>query len=906
MDASPKRRALLWRFGGAVFDEQALTLTVGGAEVDLERRPLELLSLLLTHAGEVVTKDEILDALWPDRDISEASLTKCVARLRSALADDDHTIIRTAHGFGYRFAAPVTVQEAEARAVVLPPKVELAAGDKVPHRPGWVLVRKLGAGGFGDAWLGELAGTGEQRVFKFAVQDTGLVALRREVALGRLLREGLGPRDDLNRILDWNFAESPYFIETSYWPEGNLAEWCVAQGGAGAVPLDTRIELAAEIADALSAAHSMGVLHKDLKPANVLIRTRESGRPAIVLTDFGSGRALDFSRFAALGITGFDAPTGPEVTSGTALYSAPELLAGGAPTVQADLYALGVLLFQLVTGDFRSPLAPGWEERVGDKLLQSDIAAAAAGDPARRLGDAAEFARRLRHLDQRRAEAKREAAALEELTLARTALERARARRAPIMALIAALAVGLSASSWMYLRAERAQTRAEASAAQERAVTRFLTDDLLSSANPLLAGNPDIKVKDVLGTASAKLDRNFPNGGLDRAAIEAALGQTYAGLSDPKHAEALLKAALQRRKAALGDAAPETQAVRIALADLYEREVDNPAMLRTGRDILAAGPPDAATQLRGRYAVVLAECNNATGSGCSKSLRAIFADTRRTLGPNDPFTLRVQTMLAFHLSNNEAVAEALPLAREAVALSAQIYGANHPIVQERRYQLAEILIQAQSLPEAIAILQDIRRVLLKIAGHETELTARATNQIGYAYTNLKRYDDALVYFREALAYNLATHGENFEVTYEGYNNIANVLANMGRTKEAIAAGEKAWNIEVHDAGPDNPDTLWFENNLANYYLKDGNAAKAAELWADVVRRGRHRFTHGEWDLAHFLFHLGEAQVAMGDKSAARASFAESVQRFTVALGAQNPRTRNAKAALDKLNAAGAQ
>jgi serine/threonine-protein kinase len=197
-------------------------------------------------------------------------------------------------------------------------------------------------------------------------------------------------------------------------------------------------------------------------------------------------------------------------------------------------------------------------------------------------------------------------------------------------------------------------------------------------------------------------------------------------------------------------------------------------------------------------------------------------------------------------------------------------------------------------------------VLLKIAGHETELTARATNQIGYAYTNLKRYDDALVYFREALAYNLAAHGENFEVTYEVYNNIANVLANMGRTKEAIAAGEKAWNIEVHDAGPDNPDTLWFENNLANYYLKDGNATKAAELWADVVRRGRHRFTHGEWDLAHFLFHLGEAQAAMGNKSAARASFAESVQRFTAALGAQNPRTRNAQAALDKLNAAGAQ
>ncbi len=157
------------------------------------------------------------------------------------------------------------------------------------------------------------------------------------------------------------------------------------------------------------------------------------------------------------------------------------------------------------------------------------------------------------------------------------------------MALIAALAVGLSASSWMYLRAERAQTRAEASAAQERAVTRFLTDDLLSSANPLLAGNPDIKVKGRTRHRLGQARPEFSDGGLDRAAIEMALGQVYSGLADPKHAEMLLKAALQRRRAALGDGAPETQAVRIALVDLYERDVNNDGMRRIGADILAAG-----------------------------------------------------------------------------------------------------------------------------------------------------------------------------------------------------------------------------------------------------------------------------------------------------------------------------
>jgi non-specific serine/threonine protein kinase len=901
MNAQSPGQPLLWRFGNVVFDEQALTLTVAGTEVELERRPLELLSLLLVHAGEVVTKDEILDALWPDREVSEASLTKCMARLRSAIGDEDHEIIKTAHGHGYRFAAPVTAQETSRKIEIQPAIFVLKEGDPVPHRPGWTLVRRLGVGGFGDAWLGKLGADGEQRVFKFALKDSRLSALRREVALGRLLREGLGPREDINRILDWNFAEQPYFIETPFWFEGNLAEWCEKQGGIRSVSLDMRIALVAKIADALSAAHSMGVLHKDLKPANVLIRDGEDG-PSIVLSDFGSGRALDPSRLAAFGITGLDGgPTEPEATSGTALYRAPELLAGGAPTVQADLYALGVLLFQLVTGDFRRPLAPGWEHLVDDPLVRADIADAAAGDPARRLGDAAELARRLRSLEQRRTEALRNANAEAELAKARSALERSRARRIPLIALLVVLAAGLAMSTWLYLRAERAQKLAEATASRERAVTHFLTDDLLSSANPLLAGNPDIKVKDVLGTATGKLDKNFPSGGLDRAAIEAALGQVYAGLADPKHAEALLNASLARRKAALGDAAPETQAVRIALGDLYEREVDNAGLARIGREVLASNPVDAATQLHGRYYTVLGGCANGdTGLVCINELRKLLGDARAALGVNDPLTLRIQIALAFHLAYNEKAAEGVPLARQAIARFAQIYGPDHPLVQEQRYQLAQTLIQAGSIPEAIAILEDVHAKLFKIAGHETELTARANNQIGYAYTVAKRYDDALRYVRLALDYNVATRGETFELSREGYNNIANLQSFSGHYHDAVVAGEKALRLETQVKGSDDPDTLWFANNLGTYYEKDGNLAEAERVFADLIARGRKRFTHGEWDLGHFLFHLGEIQAERHETAAARATLTESVRILTKALGPQNKRTAAAKAALDKL------
>ena len=88
--------------------------------------------------------------------------------------------------------------------------------------------------------------------------------------------------------------------------------------------------------------------------------------------------------------------------SGTRLYMAPELLEGKRPTLQADVYALGVMLYQLVVGDLTHALAPGWQLDVDDQLLAEDIAAAVDGHPERRLGNALRLAERLRTLEQRR------------------------------------------------------------------------------------------------------------------------------------------------------------------------------------------------------------------------------------------------------------------------------------------------------------------------------------------------------------------------------------------------------------------------------------------------------------------------------------------------------------------------
>jgi non-specific serine/threonine protein kinase len=882
----------LWRFGDACFDEAARTLVVAGSEVEIERRPLDLLALLLDHTGEVVTKGELLDALWPDREVTEASLAKCVSRLRAALGDADNMLVRTVHGYGYRFVGPVTVEDIGPRATLLPAAQPFSPGDVVAFRPDWRLIRRLGAGGHGDAWLAENGRDRERRVFKFASDGPGLRGLRREVALFRLLRESLGRHGAFNRLIDWNLLEAPYFIETEWIPDGNLGDWCAARGGVGAVPLPLRIDLVAQIADALAAIHGLGVLHKDLKPGNVLIGQDEHGAPRVVLNDFGSGHALDPARLDGLGITRFEGElTAEGVTSGTSFYRAPELLAGGAPTIQADVYSLGVLLFQLAAGDLRRPLAPGWEWLVEDPLLRADIAEAAAGDPARRLADAAAFARRLRTLPERRAAADRAAADEAELARARRALERARARRAPLAALLAVLIVGLVASSALYLRAER-------SAARAQAVTRFLTDDLFSAANPALAVDPNVSISRVLAVAASDLDRRFAADNLDRAAIEAAIGGAYAGLADARHGQPLLTAALATLRAKLGNRDPQTLAVRLSMAALAERVVDGEGMRAAGQAVLDAGPADPETRIEGRYYMLAGRyLSDGNGYTCAPPVRALLADSRRQLGADHPATLRIQSQLAECLSDSARAAEAVALASDAATRTQRRLGPDHLLAQERRFLLGVALVQAHREQEAATLLEDVRRRLLVLTGGETELSARVENQLGMAYQRLERYAEAEARYRHVAEISLRTGGGDSIMSQAAISNLAGTLGAEGRAREAVPLARDVFETARRQAGADSPRVLWYENNLADELARAHALPEARALFTDVVARGRRVFAHGEYDPGVFMMHLGEVLRREGKTDAARRALSESVSILRGQLGAADQRTQRAEADL---------
>lgn len=97
-----------WSFASCAFDEASWSLIVKGRRVSVETKPLELLRELLLNAGDVVSKDELLDAVWPDVTVVEASLPTAVGKLRRALGND--RIIETVSGIGYRLAVPVQLE----------------------------------------------------------------------------------------------------------------------------------------------------------------------------------------------------------------------------------------------------------------------------------------------------------------------------------------------------------------------------------------------------------------------------------------------------------------------------------------------------------------------------------------------------------------------------------------------------------------------------------------------------------------------------------------------------------------------------------------------------------------------------------------------------------------------------
>ncbi len=710
-------------------------------------------------------------------------------RYRLAGVEEDTEIFEVAEAGDSALAPPPDSEKArrvddESTIVGWRPAPEI----EVPGRPNWTLVQKLGEGGFGESWLAAQRGTRETRVFKFCYDAQSLRGLRREITLFRLLKEALGDRRDITRILDWNLAEAPYFIESEYSAGGSLADWAKQRGGISAVPLAERLEIAAQVAEALAAAHSVGVLHKDVKPANVLIQTGTDGRPQAQLTDFGIGMLLEREKLAEAGITFrtelIDAGQGSS-GAGTLVYLAPEILEGKPVTLQADIYALGVLLYQLVVADLTHVIAPGWEREVEDELLREEIAAAVDGDPLRRSGDARRIAERLRTLDARRAERETEARARREAHEATAALARARRRRR-LAAFVSALSLAFAAAMGFQARRiaqEAARANREASSAER--VADFMVG-LFQVSDPGESRGNTVTAREILDRGAERIEAELKDEPLVRSRLMVELGLVHQKLGLYPRSEALLKRSLEVSGEQLAPDDPTRLRAMHELANTYwhwSRFGDAEGLYREVIEARtrALGPEHPDTLLaKSDLASNYAQQNRRAEA------EAISLEVLRLSGPDSAATAVALSNLVQIYLDTKRFDAAEATAKRLVATLERVHGGDHPDPLTGRSMLGNVLLLQGRLAEAeklsVELLADQRRILGE--RHPSTLDSRST--LAEVYRRQGRFARAEEEYRAVLSGDQEAYGDAHVYLASDRRKLACVLLQRGRRREALA------------------------------------------------------------------------------------------------------------------------
>lgn len=463
-------------------------------------------------------------------------------------------------------------------------------GAPPPERVGpWRVVREVGRGGMGRVLLAERDdGAFEQRVAVKLVESAAPGLVRRFRRERRILAALDHP--NVARLLDGGALPDgrPYLI-MEYVEGAPLTAYADAQR----LGVDARLRLFLQVCEAVAYAHRALVVHRDLKPSNILVT--DAGR--VKLLDFGVARLLDDD--------GEDGLTRTAPRFLTPVYAAPEQVRGDAVTTDTDVYALGVLLYELLTGhrpfDPRGrsrhtlerailedePAAPstavGWtEERAGGGALGAPapeaVAAARATEPGR-------LRRRLRGdldrivLKALRKEPERRYGSVEALardverhlaglpvearpaTLGYRAQRFLRRHRAGVAAAAAVggILLALGALHTASVAAER--DRAEAAALRAERVSAFLTDLLGRAADPAADTGALLRL---LEPAVARADSALAADPEAQAAVFYTLGRLYHRAGRPDRAEVLLRRALALRRAL--DAGPSEEAADVLYA----------------------------------------------------------------------------------------------------------------------------------------------------------------------------------------------------------------------------------------------------------------------------------------------------------------------------------------------------
>ena len=796
---------------------------------------------------------------------------------------------------------------------------DLAPGTRVGP---WAVVAEAGRGGMGTVYRAERADglyaqTVALKVVRRGMDSADVVArfARERALLAGLDHAGIAHLVDGGRAPDGRPYLAMEFVD---------GEPITAFADARRLSVEERLGLFVQTCEAVAYAHRHLVVHRDLKPSNVLV-TEESGRPCVKLLDFGVARLL--TPDADLTVTGSRMIT--------PAYAAPEQIAGGTVTTAADVYALGALLHELLTGHRpagatgtasatgRPSLAVSapvvWRDRdgVAQTTPPDALAAARAATPAhlvRRLrGDLdAVVLKALRAAPEQRyatadafADDVRRSLAGQPVRARRgTARYRAgafvRRHRAGVAAtaLVAAvLAASAGALAVQNRRVVRERDRSEAT-------TDFLRE-LLAQADALSTGRGDVTVVEVLGAAGRRIPAEFA----DRPDIQAALlytvGDAYTGLTRYSDAEPLLFRALAiRRTLGRADDSESADILAELATALSERgSLDSAAALQ--REALAI-----TVRLSGRRSLPAAHL--LTRLAWTESQRTHYATAERLARealqtadalvgtpPDSAAALEaaeVRSTLSILSYRRGAYRDAEAFERATLATRERWLGPRHPLVALSLSNLAKLLEdRGGPLGEALALTDRALALRRAIGGDSSLAVLTSRSNRSAVLRGLGRHAEAVREAERAYATARAVYGEAHGATAYARYNLATALDAAGRPAAAHYAGALA----SHEAlwGREHPYTAYVLVPYARFLLARGEARRALALARPAVAARRAALGPGTWLLADAERTLGEALAQTGRPAEALPLLERAAATLGRTRGPDARITREARAAL---------
>ena len=620
------------------------------------------------------------------------------------------------------------------------------------------------------------------------------------------------------------------------------------------------IDIVEKVARALHAAHEVGVIHRDIKPGNIMI-TKDS-EPVIL--DFGLARDSD-SDHQTLTQTGD--------VFGTPAYMAPEQLSttGGQVDRRADVWALGVTLFEglALQRPFLAPTRDGLYQAIlhmdptdirrlnsaVPKDLRIIIETALEKDRDRRYQTALDLAEDLRRF--RAKEPIHAKPASPALRLLRWA-QRNRGVAAALVLVILSLSGGLISSIREKARTAEALNRvkqeqtATKNALNEtetervktamalehvQAVRDFLNDDVLGQVSPEQGGK-DVLVRDLLDRASQTIEGKFKSSPRIEADIQNTIGGVYLDLGDFEVAARHYSRAVDLREEHAGPEHPDTLTSLNNLGLVREKQGRFDQALRLYERALAS----QRQHLGEEHPNTLTSTNNLAvlqqKRGALKTALRLFEKTlevrRRVLGEEHPNTLISMGNLALLLEQQGRVDRALPLFQQTLDLQRQILGDEHPNTLISLQNLAKLYKARGETKRSLELYLESLAAMRRVLGEEHPGTLNAMNNLAVLYYTTGKTELARPLYEKTLKIQRKRLGEEHPSTLASMNNLALLYKREKKYDLAAPLQLQALTTRRRLLGDNHPDTWTSLTNMASLYYTRKDFKSALPLYEAVL------------------------------------------------------------------------